>query len=63
MKLVAQGDTEVTLAYPLYRKSDPLCCPSGGQAHVSFQLNNGKLVPLGAIPPASARTGGASAGR
>ncbi len=51
MKVVAQGDTEVTLAYPLYRPHDPLCCPGGGQATVRFQLNNGHLVPLGTIPP------------
>jgi hypothetical protein len=53
LKVVGQGDTEVTLAYPLYRKNDPLCCPGGGQATVHFQLNNGKLTPLNPIPPAS----------
>lgn len=55
VKVVGQGDTEVTLAYPLYRKGDPLSSPSGGEARVTFQLNNGKLVPLGKIPLASAR--------
>jgi hypothetical protein len=44
--VVSQGDTEVTLAYAL---------SSGGQATVRFQLNNGKLVPLGSIPSASSR--------
>ena len=44
--VVSQGDTEVALAYAL---------AGGGQATVHFQLNNGKLVPLGAIPSASAR--------
>jgi len=57
VKVVGQGDTEVTLAYPLYRPHDPLCCPGGGQASVRFQLNNGRLVPLGSIPPASSQTG------
>jgi hypothetical protein len=57
LKIVSQGDTEVTLAYPLYRKNDPLSSPSGGQAHVTFQLNNGKLVPLGKIPPVNSTTG------
>jgi hypothetical protein len=57
VKVVAQSDTEVTLAYPLYRPHDPLCCPGGGQATVHFQLNNGHLVPLGTIPPASSTTG------
>jgi hypothetical protein len=44
--VVSQSDTEVTLAYAL---------ASGGQATVRFQLNNGKLVPLGEIPSASSR--------
>jgi hypothetical protein len=57
VKIVAQSDTEVTLAYPLYRTHDPLCCPGGGQATVRFQLNNGHLVPLGTIPPASSQSG------
>jgi hypothetical protein len=57
VKLVSQGDTEVTLGYTLYRKGDALADPSGGEAHVTFQLNNGKLVPLGTIPPASSSTG------
>ena len=53
LRVVGQSDTEVTLAYPLYRKTDPLCCPGGGQATVRFQLNNGKLTPLNPIPSAS----------
>lgn len=55
VKVLAQSDTEVTLAYPLYRKGDPLSSPSGGQATVRFQLNNGKLTPVGNIPPAGSR--------
>ncbi len=57
VKVLSQSDTEVTLAYPLYRKNDPLSSPSGGQATVAFQLNNGKLTPLDAIPPANSATG------
>ena len=57
LKVVSQSDTAVTIAYPLYRHSDPLCCPGGGQATVSFQLNNGKLTPLGTIPPVSSAGG------
>jgi hypothetical protein len=57
IRVVGQSDTEVTLAYPLYRARDPLCCPSGGSATVSFQLNNGRLTPLQTIPPASSQTG------
>ena len=29
----------------------------GGQATVSFQLDNGRLVPLGAIPPTNSTKG------
>jgi hypothetical protein len=57
VRVVSQGDTEVTIAYPLYRKNDPLCCPGGGHARVRFQLNNGKLVPLDPIPPAESSSG------
>jgi hypothetical protein len=57
LRVVSQSDTSVTISYPLYRHTDPLCCPAGGQATVSFQLNNGKLVPVGKIPPASSTNG------
>lgn len=57
VKVVSQGDTEVTLGYALYRPNDPLVNPSGGEAHVTFQLNNGKLVALQTIPPAHSTTG------
>src|SRR5664280_1714661 len=50
LKVLSQSDTEVTLAYPLYRKRDPLSSPSGGEAHVTFQLNNGKLCLLYTSP-------------
>jgi LppP/LprE lipoprotein len=57
VSVVEQGDTEVTLAYALYRPSDPVCCPSGGQTTVRFELNNGALEPLDPIPPAASSTG------
>jgi LppP/LprE lipoprotein len=57
VKVVSQSDTEVTLGYPLYRPGDPLANPSGGQATVRFQLNDGKLTPVGTIPPASSAHG------
>lgn len=57
VKVVAQSDTEVTLSYELYRPGDSLSSPSGGQATVRFQLNNGKLTPVGKIPPANSASG------
>jgi hypothetical protein len=57
IRVLSQSDTEVVLAYALYRTHDPLCCPSGGQAAVHFQLNDGKLTPVQPIPPASSPTG------
>lgn len=53
IKVVSQSDTEVTLAYSLYGPHDPQCCPTAGQATVRFQLDNGRLQALGAIPPLS----------
>lgn len=57
LRVLSQADTEATLAYPLYRKSDPLSTPSGGQASVRFELNNGRLTPVGHIPPANSSNG------
>jgi hypothetical protein len=57
VRVVGQSDTEVTLAYALYRPGDHECCPSGGTATVHFQLNNGQLVALEPIPPASSAGG------
>ncbi len=57
LKVVSQSDTEVTIAYPLYRSGDPLCCPGGGQRIVHFALNNGKLTALDPIPPANSNSG------
>jgi LppP/LprE lipoprotein len=57
LKVVSQGDTEVAIAYPLYRSGDPLCCPGGGQKVVHFALNDGKLAALDPIPPANSSTG------
>ncbi len=50
VNVVSQGETEVTLAYTLYRGASP-----SGTANVTFQLDNGFLVPAQAIPPASER--------
>jgi hypothetical protein len=57
LRVVSQGDTEVAIAYPLYRHADPLCCPGGGTKVVHFALNNGKLTALDTIPPASSASG------
>lgn len=57
VSVVRQSDTEITLAYPLYRSHDPLCCPSGGRTEVRFQLDNGRLVALDPIPPNSSPSG------
>jgi hypothetical protein len=51
VRLVSQAATEVRLAYPLYRPGDPPGAPSAGQAIVAFQLNDGHLQALEAIPP------------
>ena len=51
IKVASQSDTEVTLAYSLSSSSGG----GAGQATVHFQLNNGKLTPLGPLPSASSR--------
>jgi hypothetical protein len=57
VKVLSQSATEVALSYPLYRTGDPLASPSGGQTTVRFQLDDGKLTPLGTIPPANSAGG------
>ena len=57
MRVLSQSDTEVTLAYALYRSHDPLCCPSGGQTTVRFQLNNGTARPARSDPARQLRLG------
>jgi LppP/LprE lipoprotein len=57
LRVVSQSDTQVTLGYPLYKSHDALCCPSGGEARVTFQLDNGRLTPLQPIPPAASQKG------
>jgi hypothetical protein len=54
IRVDSQSDTTITLAYPLYGKDDPLCCP-GGEATVRYQWNGSKLVPLDPIPSVSKR--------
>ena len=54
IKVVSQGDTEVTLGYATYAKGAPLSSPSG-EAKVTYALNNGKLVPVNRIPTTSER--------
>jgi hypothetical protein len=55
VKVVGENDTEVTLAYPIYKTGDSPGHPSGGEQTVRFQLNNGHLVPLNPIPPVASR--------
>ena len=57
VSVAEQSDTEVVLAYALYKPGNPLCCPAGGVAKVRFQLNDGQLAPLDPIPPVNSTTG------
>jgi LppP/LprE lipoprotein len=57
LKIVSQGEATVTLGYGMYRSGDHLCCPSGGEATVRFQLDNGRLQALDPIPPAHSSSG------
>jgi hypothetical protein len=48
-----QQDTTITLGYALYRRNDPLCCPSGGDGRVRYHWDGSHLVPLDPIPSSS----------
>jgi hypothetical protein len=45
-----QDDTTAALMYVLYRRGDPLCCPTGGGRIVRFRWNGRRLLPLGGVP-------------
>ncbi len=51
ISIPTQGETEVTVAYALFRQGSP-----AGQSSVRFQLNNGRLQALDPIPPALSGT-------
>jgi hypothetical protein len=53
IRVASQDDTDVTLAYALYRAQDAPCCPTGGESVVRFALDNGRLQALDPIPPTS----------
>lgn len=55
ISVVSQADTEVVLSYSLYNTGEQ----PDGHAQVRFQLNNGKLMPLSAIPPVKPTAGAA----
>jgi hypothetical protein len=57
LKIVSQGETTVTLGYGMYGPHDSLCCPSGGEQTVRFQLDNGRLQALDPLPPAHSGSG------
>jgi len=46
---VAGANRTVTIGYPIYGPSDPMCCPSGGNWTVRFHWNGSRLVPLDPI--------------
>lgn len=55
IRVAAQSDTGVTLSYGIYKRTDALCCSTGGTRSVRFQLDMGKLMAVDAIPSAAER--------
>ncbi|MCL5961803.1 MAG: LppP/LprE family lipoprotein [Chloroflexi bacterium] len=45
-----QTNDTVSLDYVLYRPNDPMCCPTGGGAHVRYFFDGTSLKPLDPIP-------------
>lgn len=55
VKVAAARRRSVTLAYSLYEVGDEACCPSGGEARVTFRREDGALVADKPIPPVTSR--------
>jgi LppP/LprE lipoprotein len=45
-----QDDITAALMYVLYKRGDPLCCPTGGGRIVRFRWNGQRMLPLGGVP-------------
>lgn len=45
-----RDDKTIALEYTLYKKDEPLCCPTGGSKVVRFQWDGTKLNALDPIP-------------
>jgi hypothetical protein len=52
IRVVSESNDTVTLAYRLYHPSDPMCCPTAGEATVRFSFPGGVtgVTPLDPIP-------------
>jgi hypothetical protein len=55
LKVARQSGGQITLAYKRYAVGDKACCPSDGTVRVRFAMSGGRLQPLDAIPPVTAR--------
>jgi hypothetical protein len=51
--VTAQHDDAITLAYSVYRRSDSIESPSGGEAEVRYVWDGSRLTPQQRIPAAS----------
>jgi hypothetical protein len=55
LRVAAQDNSKITLAYTRFAAGDKPCCPSDGTVKVRFSMTGGRLQPLDPIPPAGAR--------
>jgi tRNA A-37 threonylcarbamoyl transferase component Bud32 len=53
-----QEDSQIAIAYSLFKAGDPECCPTGGSATVHFQWDGTKLNILDPVPTADASQDG-----
>jgi hypothetical protein len=53
IRVVSQSDDTIGLRYALYDKRDPQCCPTAGDAIVSYHWDGQSLQPLQTIPTGS----------
>lgn len=54
ISIASQGESEVTVVYPLYRAGESACCPAS-TTNVTFALENGHLMAQQTIPSAARR--------
>jgi hypothetical protein len=50
VRFESENGTDVILDLPIYKDSDPLCCPSGGSQTVDFRWNGSNVTVVSSTP-------------
>lgn len=55
IQLAWRNNATIALSYAVYKRNEPMCCPSGGSMIVRYRWNGTQLQALDPMPSATAR--------